>query len=284
MVQEEYPWRVAQTSMCKPVVPLLLLGTGMKSSEPLSELMLVQWALGSSCIRSCQVAPQAVQELTDALIQVWQEIPQIVLGRYFLQAVAENYGFPQRVRIDHGTENAYLADMQTFFRDTASAEYVTLGPSTGNQRTERWWSTLRSLCIQLWMDHLEQLKEDGNFVDTFIAKYLYQFCFQHFIQEELDEIVSAWNCHRIRPTHNPRAPSGRPSIMFAVPSLYGVQNFLHPTEQSKPSICQEECLFKDYPCDEDVFQLCVELMAEHNLVMSDDVYEITDLYLQLRQL
>jgi len=60
------------------------------------------------------------------------------------------------------------------------------------------------------------------------------------MKEELDEIVSAWNSHRIRPTHNPRAPSGRPSIMFAVPSLY--------------------------------------------LVMSDDVYEITDLYLQLREL
>jgi len=104
------------------------------------------------------------------------------------------------------------------------------------------------------------------------------------MKEELDEIVSAWNSHRIRPTHNPRAPSGRPSIMFAVPSLYGVQNFLHPIEQTKLNICQEECLFKDYPCDEDVFQLCVELMTEHNLVMSDDVYEITDLYLQLREL
>ena len=27
------------------------------------------------CIRCCQVSPQAVQELTDALIQVWEEIP-----------------------------------------------------------------------------------------------------------------------------------------------------------------------------------------------------------------
>ncbi|KAK3506162.1 hypothetical protein QTP70_032187 [Hemibagrus guttatus] len=102
--------------------------------------------------------------------------------------------------------------------------------------------------------------------------------------ELLDGIVSAWNCHRIWPTHSPHAPSGRPSIMFAVPSLYGVQNFLHPIEQTKLSICQKECLFKDNPCQENVFQLCIELMTEHNLVMSDDVYEITDLYLQLREL
>lgn len=104
------------------------------------------------------------------------------------------------------------------------------------------------------------------------------------MKEDLDETVCAWNCHRIRPTHNPRAPSGRPSIMFDVPSLYGVQTFLHPVDQTKLSICREDCTFKDYPCDVDVFQLCVQLMAEHNLVMTNDVYEITDLYLRLRQL
>ncbi len=36
-----YPGRVTHTSMCKPMVPVLL--GGMKSSEPLSDLTLVQW-------------------------------------------------------------------------------------------------------------------------------------------------------------------------------------------------------------------------------------------------
>lgn len=31
----------------------------------------------------------------------------------------------------------------------------------------------------------------------------------------------------------------------------------------------------------DVVNLCVEIMAEHNLAVSEDVYEITDLYLKL---
>ncbi|KAA0721248.1 hypothetical protein E1301_Tti018145 [Triplophysa tibetana] len=207
----------------------------------------------------------------------------LVIAGYFVNAVAENNGYPQRIRIDRGTENNHIAEMQIFFREDANAECGTIGPSTGNQRIERWWSTLRSQCIQFWMDHFEQLKEDGHFVGSFIDKSLIQFCFQHIIQEELDETVSAWNCHRIRPTHNPRAPSGQPSIMFDVPSLYGVQNFLYPVDQTKLSICREDCIFKDYPCDEDVFQLCVELMAEHNLVMTNDVYEITDFYLRLRQ-
>lgn len=72
--------------------------------------------------------------------------------------------------------------------------------------------------------------------------------------------------------------------MHVVPSLYGAQDFLQPVEPMKIEICREDCSFKDYPCDEDMFHLCMELTAEHNLEMSDDVFAITDLYLRLRQL
>ncbi|MEQ2250516.1 hypothetical protein ILYODFUR_001683, partial [Ilyodon furcidens] len=103
-------------------------------------------------------------------------------------------------------------------------------------------------------------------------------------QMELDEVVHAWNDHRIRSTNNPRAPNGRPTLMHVVPNLYGVPNFLQPASQTELEICLEECLFKDFPCDVDVFHLCTELMTQHILVMSDDVYEITNLYVRLRQM
>ncbi|MED6256733.1 hypothetical protein ATANTOWER_012683 [Ataeniobius toweri] len=80
---------------------------------------------------------------------------------------------------------------------------VILGPSTGNQRIERWWCTLRSECAQFWMDHFDQLKADGYFVDSFLDKSLIQFCCLQTIQMELDEGVHAWNDHRIRSTNNP---------------------------------------------------------------------------------
>lgn len=51
----------------------------------------------------------------------------------------------------------------------------------------------------------------------------------------------------------------------------------------KTEICQEDCSFKDYPCDADMFHLCMQLIAENNLEISDDVFAITDLYLRLRQ-
>lgn len=105
-----------------------------------------------------------------------------------------------------------------------------------------------------------------------------------FFEVELDEVVHAWNDHRIRSTNNPRAPNGRPTLMHAVPNLYGASDFLQPANPTKLEICLEECCFKDFPCDEDVFHLCAELMTEHGLVMSDDVYEITNLYVRLRQM
>ncbi len=36
------------TKTCYPMEPLLLSGTGMNSSGPLSDLTLLEWALGSS--------------------------------------------------------------------------------------------------------------------------------------------------------------------------------------------------------------------------------------------
>ena len=39
------------------------------------------WDVMYQCIRRRQVLPQTVQELTDALIQVWEEIPQDTIHR-----------------------------------------------------------------------------------------------------------------------------------------------------------------------------------------------------------
>ena len=95
------------------------------------------------------------------------------------------HGRPLKVRLDHGTENTHIAAMQSFMHGSEngiSPDCVTLGPSTGNQRIERWWCTLRSECTQFWMDHFDQLKADGLYDDSFIDKSLVQFCFQEVIQ------------------------------------------------------------------------------------------------------
>lgn len=97
-------------------------------------------------------------------------------------------------------------------------------------------------------------------------------------------MTSSWNNHRIRPIHNSRSPNGRPAIMHAVPQLYGARDYLHPVGPQEVEVCLEECVFKDYPCDKDVFDACVHLITEHNLDMPKDGYSTVDFYIKLREL
>ncbi|XP_027858982.1 uncharacterized protein LOC114135683 [Xiphophorus couchianus] len=212
--------------------------------------------------------------------------PRVIAG-YFMDAVIKAEGCPERLRVDLGTENVNAADMQRYLHlteDQPQSDNVIFGPSTGNQRIERWWLTLRSECIQFWMDLFDKLKADGHFSDNFLDKALIQFCFLHIIQKELNEVVSAWNHHRIRPTHNSQSPHGRPFMMYTVPEVYGTRDYLHSIDLNRVETCLENCVFKDFPCDEDVFSICVDLISEHNLNVTDDVFATTDLYIRLRQL
>lgn len=71
--------------------------------------------------------------------------------------------------------------------------------------------------------------------------------------------------------------------MYALPDIYGARDCLQHVDKDKVEVCLEECVFKDFPCEEDVFHLCVDLMSEHNLDFSNDVFDTVDLYVKLRQ-
>ncbi|KAI2645776.1 Methylglyoxal synthase [Labeo rohita] len=109
--------------------------------------------------------------------------PRVIAG-YFMTAVIEAEGCPNLVRLDLGTENVNVAEMQKFLHHGTQSDStcVSFGPSTSNQRIERWWLTLRSQCIQFWMNLFDNLKEDGHYADTFLDKCLILFCFQNLIQ------------------------------------------------------------------------------------------------------
>lgn len=105
--------------------------------------------------------------------------PRVIAG-YYMDAVINAGGCPSRIRLDLGTENGHVADMQRFLSENTDS--ATLGPSTGNQRIERWWLTLRSQCTQFWIDLFDKLREDGFFSDNFLDKSVIQFCFLQIIQ------------------------------------------------------------------------------------------------------
>ena len=103
--------------------------------------------------------------------------------------------------------------------------------------------------------------------------------------QELDEVSMVWNSHRIRPSRNDAVPSGRPIVMYSLPSVYGTQDYIQQVDEDIVRICREECSFlhEDVSCDADVHALCLLYMTRHNRMMpADHIILGSELYLNLR--
>ncbi|KAJ8309727.1 hypothetical protein KUTeg_011592 [Tegillarca granosa] len=84
-----------------------------------------------------------------------------------MTAVRKRMGCPKRIRADRGTENGHIEQMQRFLRfnhlDDFSYKSYLYGSSNHNQRTEAWWSNLRSHNVQFWINLFQTLKNDDKF-------------------------------------------------------------------------------------------------------------------------
>ncbi|KAJ8304110.1 hypothetical protein KUTeg_017693 [Tegillarca granosa] len=194
-------------------------------------------------------------------------------------AVLQKGGVPNSVRSDMGTENSYLAEMQTFLRrhrDEDQGKAFLYGTSQHNQRIESWWGVLRRENSEFWISFFQQLKIDGYFSGDFIDKNLLQFCFMHLIKSELQEVKDIWNSHRIRPSN--RGFSGRPVVLYDLPQIRGTEDFLCHVDNREILACVEECVFPEEICDTDVYNLASVYMFENHLQMPNDAYEAANLY------
>lgn len=104
-----------------------------------------------------------------------------------------------------------------------------------------------------------------------------------FFQEELDDVVREWNCHRIRNSERVNVVSGRPMSLYMMPELYGRTDHLVGVNPRQLQPCLDECIFRDYPCDQDVFQLCLRYMADNGIREPRDHRQALNLYLRLRR-
>ena len=97
-----------------------------------------------------------------------------IIGGHFVEATEAIQACPAKVRGDHGTENKYVATLQSFLRQRDSFIY---GPSTSNQRIEAFWRMLRMQCCHFWIETFGFLKDEGYFDGGLIDKNLMQFVF-----------------------------------------------------------------------------------------------------------
>ena len=88
------------------------------------------------------------------------------------------------------------------------------GRSVANQRIEAWWSILRKMNTDLWINYFKDLRETGLYDDDIVHVHCLKFCFMPLIREELHHVTDLWNLHKIRPQPSNRdSPSGRPDIL-----------------------------------------------------------------------
>ncbi|KAL3879037.1 hypothetical protein ACJMK2_031351 [Sinanodonta woodiana] len=147
--------------------------------------------------------------------------------------------------------------MHNFLTSTQSFIF---GPSTANQRIELFWRLLF-------------LKETGYFEGDTIDKNIIQFVFVSFLQEDIDEAVTVWNTHCIRPSKNQNVPSGRPCVLYTMPLLYGTQDYA--TNVDPDTII---------PSDPELQELFQILMEENNLEIMKSPEDALNTYISLRRL
>lgn len=168
------------------------------------------------------------------------------IANYFLNCVRRIGGTPTILRGDCGTENCYVAAIQRFFREglgdpLAGDNSFMYGRSVSNQRIEAWWSMLRKMDTDFWINYFKDLREIGLYNDdNMLHVNCLKFCFMPLIREELYRCAELWNLHRIRPqSSNPDSPSGRPDILYFLPELKGKASHAHDVTLDDIELAEE---------------------------------------------
>ena len=99
------------------------------------------------------------------------------------------------------------------------------GKSIVNQRIEAWWSYLRKVFLQRWNNCFKDLIEEGLFDPSDeVDQECLRFSFYGILQDELDEIMKAWNQHQIRRIRMSECSNGVPDVIDFLPNRYGKEN------------------------------------------------------------
>lgn len=163
---------------------------------------------------------------------------------FFLETVSQLKGVPKMVRMDKGTENVLMADIQTLLRmlnsDAANETCVIMGKSSANQRIEAYWSKLRRGGGGWWMNYFKDLRDSGIFDDTDpVQCECLRFCFMPVLRKELAQIAQMWNTKNIHVGKNSELNGGKPDIMFLLPEAYGAKNNLVSVNEEEVVNCKQ---------------------------------------------
>ena len=144
--------------------------------------------------------------------------PKIIADIY-IKCISKSMIVPKILRADRGSENVLIGGLQRSFRREhgdvfSGVRSFRYGSSTANQRIGAWWSILRRSRTNWWINYFKDMMDEGIF-DSSMSYHVEAIRFyMGILQNELNETISLWNSHRIRPVRNAECPGGRPDVLY----------------------------------------------------------------------
>eukprot|EP00794_Sanderia_malayensis_P013130 gene13130-14481_t len=194
---------------------------------------------------------------------------------------------PNYLRIEKGTETRKMATIHAYLIDKLgvmenATEYVVFGPSTTN-KIERWWRDLRERlekCFKAQPSSLLQSKKYDPHDE--VHRQLPFYVFKPVIQQECEQFVENWNCHRIR-RQKIELPTGIPDHLFAFRESYGGRKCgTNVTPDGLREVAEMSGVLKAPPdiSDQRLEQKCMQIIPNPELI---EPHRLKDMYCFLKQ-
>ena len=213
--------------------------------------------------------------------------PRIIADIY-IKCISKSMIVPQILRADRGSENVLIGGLQRFFRREhgdafSGVRSFRYGSSTANQRIEAWWSILRRSRTNWWINYFKDMIDEGIF-DSSISYHVeaIRFCYMGILQNELNETISLWNSHRIRPVRNAECPGGRPDVLYFLSGGDETRDCSFPVTINDFILGQLQCTpQKIFGCTDELINLATIVLRQEGLSIPQTVDEAKHLYLLL---
>jgi len=225
---------------------------------------------------------------------IWLEIgptnknPEVI-AKYYLDAVKQVGGVPNKMRSDDGTENSVIEAIHTYLRSVqgdgnAGIGSFIIGRSTSNQRIEAFWSHLIKDGPGWWMNFFKDLSDTGlyNSADPVHVDCI-RFCFMEILRKELHQVSELWNQHIISSSKfgNSSGPRGRPDCMYFLPHLYNTSDYKVDTVESEIDEFIDNATMCPTDYSQEFKELATIIMDEYQLHQPNNAREGMDLYIKL---
>ena len=110
-----------------------------------------------------------------------------------------------------------------------------------------------------------------------------RFSFYGILQGELDEIMKAWNQHRISRTRTSEGSNGVPDVMYFLPNRYGKENRRNEIEDADLLLSLEFISEPSYyGCSNEFAELACIIINELQIDMPKDKESAEQLYFRIK--